>query len=50
MIKAYGTVDHCTNNVNITGSVYNVGGIIGAAYYTETGHEMSLITIPIREK
>lgn len=40
MIKAYGTVDHCTNHVDITSSGTNVGGIIGAAYYTEEGQEM----------
>lgn len=42
MIKAYGTVDHCTNHVDITSSGTNVGGIIGAAYYTEEGQEMYL--------
>lgn len=40
MIKAYGTVEHCTNNVDITSSGTNVGGIIGAAYYTEADQEM----------
>ncbi len=37
-----GTISDCTNNAAITGSAANVGGIVGAAYYTQQG---SLMTI-----
>lgn len=37
-----GTISNCTNNASITGSVYNIGGIAGAAYYTASGKTMTV--------
>ena len=39
-IKAYGTIENCTNAASVTSNTYNAGGIVGAAYYTESGKEM----------
>ncbi|HJA24525.1 MAG TPA: hypothetical protein H9795_00490 [Candidatus Fournierella merdigallinarum] len=35
-----GTIENCANYATITGSGANVGGIVGAAYYTAKGSEM----------
>ena len=35
-----GTIENCINYAAISGSGANVGGIVGAAYYTEAGSEM----------
>lgn len=35
-----GTISNCVNNAEINGTGANVGGIVGAAYYTETGKRM----------
>lgn len=39
-----GTISNCINNADITatGTGGNTGGIVGAAYYTETGKEMTI--------
>lgn len=37
-----GTIENCTNYAAINGSGANVGGIVGAAYYTGMGSEMSI--------
>lgn len=39
-IKAYGTVKDCSNAATVTASIYNAGGIVGAAYYTVNNQEM----------
>ena len=41
-IKAYGSIINCSNaaSVSATGSARNAGGIVGSAYYTESGKEM----------
>ena len=41
-IKAYGSVADCSNAATVTATTYNVGGIVGAAYYTETGKTMQI--------
>ena len=41
-IIADGSALNCTNAATVTGSVYNVGGIVGAAYYTKTGKQMHI--------
>ena len=35
-----GTIENCVNEASIDGSGANVGGIVGAAYYTAVGSEM----------
>ena len=35
-----GTIENCVNEASINGSDANVGGIVGAAYYTAVGSEM----------
>ena len=35
-----GTIENCVNEASINGSGANVGGIVGAAYYTAVGAEM----------
>ena len=35
-----GTIENCVNEASINGSGANVGGIVGAAYYTAVGSEM----------
>ena len=37
-----GTITDCVNNADITASKANVGGIVGAAYYTAIGKEMTI--------
>ena len=37
-----GTISDCTNNAKIEGTTYNVGGIVGAAYYTAAGKTMTV--------
>ena len=37
-----GTVVNCTNHAEISGTGANVGGIVGAAYYTAEGREMRI--------
>lgn len=37
-----GTVINCTNRAEISGTGANVGGIVGAAYYTAEGREMRI--------
>ena len=39
-IKASGTVSDCTNAAVVTANDRNAGGIVGSAYYTETGKQM----------
>ena len=39
-IIASGTIEKCTNAATVTSNTYNAGGIVGAAYYTESGKEM----------
>ncbi len=39
---ASGTISNCTNNATVSGTSKNVGGIVGAAYYTATGKEMNI--------
>lgn len=41
-IKAYGSVADCSNAATVSATPYNVGGIVGAAYYTETGKAMHI--------
>ena len=41
-IKAYGSVADCSNAATVSATTYNVGGIVGAAYYTETGKAMQI--------
>ena len=41
MIKS-GTISNCENNAAINTTSYNVGGIVGAAYYTAEGKEMTI--------
>lgn len=41
MLK-HGTVQNCTNNASVKGTGTNVGGIVGAAYYTEMNKEMHI--------
>lgn len=41
-IKAYGSVADCSNAATVSATTYNVGGIVGAAYYTETGKTMQI--------
>ncbi|MBQ8308042.1 MAG: hypothetical protein IJX56_04500, partial [Alistipes sp.] len=41
-ILSNGTIENCTNNATITSTGYNVGGIVGAAYYTVEGAEMTI--------
>lgn len=41
-IKAYGSVADCSNAATVSATAYNVGGIVGAAYYTETGKAMQI--------
>lgn len=43
-IKAYGTIENCTNAASVTSNTYNAGGIVGAAYYTKTGEVMNITT------
>ena len=35
-----GTIENCINEASVSGSGANVGGIVGAAYYTAIGSEM----------
>ena len=35
-----GTIENCVNEASVNGSDANVGGIVGAAYYTAVGSEM----------
>lgn len=37
-----GTIENCVNYAEITGSGANVGGIVGAAYYTELNSAMTI--------
>ncbi|MDE6140878.1 MAG: right-handed parallel beta-helix repeat-containing protein, partial [Alistipes sp.] len=37
-----GTVRDCHNHATVTGSKHNIGGIVGAAYYTEAGKTMTI--------
>lgn len=37
-----GAIENCVNNAAISGSGANVGGIVGAAYYTEQGSAMTI--------
>ena len=37
-----GTIENCVNNAAISGSGANVGGIVGAAYYTELNSAMTI--------
>ena len=37
-----GTIENCSNNATINGTSTNVGGIVGAAYYTAIGKEMHI--------
>lgn len=37
-----GTISACTNHATISGTGANVGGIVGAAYYTEAGSTMTI--------
>ena len=37
-----GTISTCTNHAAITGTGANIGGIVGAAYYTENGSTMTI--------
>lgn len=37
-----GTISTCTNHATITGTGANIGGIVGAAYYTEDGSTMTI--------
>ncbi len=37
-----GTIDSCTNRATITGTVKNIAGIVGAAYYTEQDKTMTI--------
>ena len=37
-----GTISTCTNHATITGNGANIGGIVGAAYYTEDGSTMTI--------
>ena len=37
-----GTISNCINNAIINGTGANVGGIVGAAYYTENDKEMAI--------
>ena len=42
-VMAYGTISGCTNNASVSatsGAMKNVGGIVGAAYYTRTDGDM----------
>ena len=41
-IRAYGSIVNCSNaaSVSATGNARNAGGIVGSAYYTESGKEM----------
>ena len=41
-IKAYGSVADCSNAATVSATTYTVGGIVGAAYYTETGKAMQI--------
>ncbi len=41
-IVANGSITGCSNQVNVEAKIYNVGGIVGAAYYTEVGKEMTI--------
>ena len=41
-IKAYGSVADCSNAATVSATAYNVGGIVGAAYYTKTGKAMHI--------
>lgn len=41
-ILAHGTIENCTNNATVSTSSYNIGGIVGAAYYTKAGCTMSI--------
>ena len=41
-IKAYGSVADCSNAATVSATTYNVGGIVGAAYYTKTGKAMHI--------
>ncbi len=37
-----GTISNCVNEASVSGTGANVGGIVGAAYYTAIGQEMSI--------
>ena len=37
-----GTIDNCINRATVSGTGANVGGIVGAAYYTEEGSTMTI--------
>ena len=37
-----GTISDCDNSASVTGSGYNVGGIVGAAYYTAKDKSMEI--------
>jgi len=39
-IKAEGSIKNCENKATVTSTNYNIGGIVGAAYYVEAGKEM----------
>ena len=39
---ASGTISNCTNNATVSGTKKNVGGIVGAAYYTATDKVMTI--------
>jgi len=39
---AHGEISNCVNNATLTATGANVGGIVGAAYYTANGVEMTI--------
>lgn len=41
-ILSNGTVTECENHANVTATQSNCGGIVGAAYYTQEGSEMTI--------
>lgn len=41
-LLAHGEISNCVNNATIKATSYNIGGIVGAAYYTAEGVEMTI--------
>lgn len=41
-IIRHGTIAHCSNAATVTGSIANIGGITGAAYYTTPNEVMTI--------
>ncbi len=43
-ILSKGTVENCSNAASVTGSQYNIGGIVGSAYYKNNGMKIKSCT------